>query len=744
MRTTIQLNDSWVFTKSWDDTLIKSLANGEHVHVPHAMEELDLHYTDETKLWLISGYQRILKYQDSWKGKRIIVRFEGVMAVGELFLNGTKILEHKGGYTPWEADLTDLLKEGDNLLTLKVDSRERDDVPPFGAQIDYLCYNGIYRDVTLRIVEPVSIENILLSQKNALTQPIITGKVRVYNPNSLKGEQKLQVILQDNGKSIHQEEISGALNGEKHQEIAVEFKVPKDKIVLWDLDNPKLYTLLVKLPSDEASCTFGFREATFKIDGFYLNGSPVKLRGLNRHQSFPFYGYAMPARAQKQDADILKYQLGLNIVRTSHYPQSPYFLERCDKIGLLVFEEIPGWQHIGDIAWQDLSVKNVQDMIERDMNHPSIILWGVRINESQDSHDFYVRTNECARKADPTRQTGGVRYLCKSELLEDVYTVNDFVLDHKNEGLRAPQEVTGLDHDVPYFVTEYNGHMYPTKSFDQEERLVEHARRHYAVLASAAANPKIAGSVGWCAFDYHTHFDFGSGDRICYHGVMDMYRNPKFAAGAYRSQDSTGIFLEPITLWARGERAVGGILPLMVSTNCDYIRAFYGKNDLGLFFPAEGRFPGLKHPPIFVEYRQANGEKPVFQDEWGAQWQDGLIEGFKDGKKVVSYKLAKDPLPATLEVKADDTELLAPKDGSTWDTTRISILAKDQHGRRLNYLQLPVNIVVSGGAKLIGDTMVTLEGGSYAFWIQTTTAQDATISVTSPIFDEQKIVIKIK
>ena len=112
---------------------------------------------------------------------------------------------------------------------------------------------------------------------------------------------------------------------------------------------------------------------------------------MNRHQSFPYIGYALGQSAQYKDAEILKYDLRINLVRTSHYPQSKHFLNRCDEIGLLVFEEIAGWQHIGDKEWQNKSIENVQNMIERDWNHPSIILWGVRINESPDNHEFYLK-----------------------------------------------------------------------------------------------------------------------------------------------------------------------------------------------------------------------------------------------------------------------------------------------------------------------------------------------------------------
>ena len=294
----------------------------------------------------------------------------------------------------------------------------------------------------------------------------------------------------------------------------------------------------------------------------------------------------MGQRAQAKDADVMKDVLKCNLVRTSHYPQSTYFLDRCDEIGLLVFEEIPGWQHIGGQAWQDESVENVRRMVERDWNHPSIIIWGVRINESQDNHDFYTRTNAMARSLDSTRQTGGVRYIENSELLEDVYTVNDFCHVAPPEWmkgiaptpLRQPRQVTGLDHEVPYLITEFNGHMYPTKRIDPEDRQAEHVSRHLDVLNKAYENPVISGAIGWCMFDYNTHKDFGAGDRICHHGVMDIFREPKFAAWGYTSQCSPTeqVVLQPVTYWARGEKDRCEVLPLIVLTNCDYVELQVG------------------------------------------------------------------------------------------------------------------------------------------------------------------------
>ena len=181
-------------------------------------------------------------------------------------------------------------------------------------------------------------------------------------------------------------------------------------------------------PIDEDSRRIGFREATFTDHGFSLNGKIVKLRGLDRHQTFPFVGQAMPARVQRKDAEILRTGLHCNIVRTSHYPQSRHFLDRCDEIGLLVLEEIPGWQHIGPEPWKQLAIDNVGRMIRRDWNHPSIILWGVRINESRDDHSFFYQHQRPRPRSRYNPSDGRDPQLPRSlsSLEGCVFTINDF------------------------------------------------------------------------------------------------------------------------------------------------------------------------------------------------------------------------------------------------------------------------------------------------------------------------------
>jgi beta-galactosidase len=663
--------------------------------------------------------------------------FDGAMADAVVFLNGEEINAHKDGYTPFTARLTDRLVEGDNLITVKIDGSENPEIPPFGGRIDYLTYAGIYRDVWLKVTDPVSIANLKIETTEVLSDAkSATVRCDFSNPRGLDFSGTVTAIVRDS----HGLELATATSETAGKSVTLAFK-GLTGLSLWDIDSPVLYEISVELTSDHGSdryaSHFGFRTAEFTVDGFRLNGRLLKIRGLNRHQSYPYVGYAAGRSAQERDAEIMKNMLKCNLVRTSHYPQSKWFLDHCDRIGLLVFEEIPGWQHIGGETWKQESVKNVRRMIERDWNHPSIIIWGVRINESKDSHDFYLETNRVAHELDPTRQTGGVRFILDSEFLEDVFTMNDFILGNEElpgqnrprTALRSQKECTGLTKTVPYLITEFGGHMFPTKIYDQEQRQAEHVRRHLEVLNAAYGDPNISGAIGWCMFDYNTHKDFGSGDRICYHGVMDMFREPKFAAYVYASQcePSEEVVMKPVTFWARGERNIGGVLPLIILTNCDEVELRYGSlvKRVG---PDRETFPHLPHPPVVIDHRHFTRDE---LGVWGMQWEDAHFTGFVGGQAVAELDMVADPLPTTLQVEAD-SQTIRTRDR---DSTRVIVRALDQVGSRIPFLNDVVSLKVHGPGRVVGPQSIPFQGGTTGFWLESTGLPGAiTVEVSSSRF----------
>jgi len=722
MRSVVSFNEAWSFHEGFAEHLLETFDAGSTVSLPHTAVELPFNYFDETSYQRAFTYQRVLRWLPEFEGREVSLVFDAAMADSVVYLNGERIIAHKDGYTPFEARLTGRLVKGENLVTVTIDGSENPEIPPFGGRIDYLTYAGIYRDVWLKVTDPVSIRNLKIETTDVLAaEKSATVRVDIANPEGRNFSATVTATLKQADGTV----IATAATETIGESTRLSFG-GLTGISLWDITDPTLYDVAVELRtehgSDRLSARFGFRTAEFTPNGFLLNGKPLKLRGLNRHQAFPYVGYAAGRSAQERDADIMKTVLKCNIVRTSHYPQSKWFLDRCDAIGLLVFEEIPGWQHIGGEDWQKESIENVRRMIERDWNHPSIIIWGVRINESLDSHDFYAETNRLARELDSTRQTGGVRYLTESELLEDVYTMNDFILGNEElpganrprTALRGQQENTGLSRKVPYLITEFNGHMHPTKIHDQEQRQAEHVRRHLDVLNAAYGDPDISGAIGWCMFDYNTHKDFGSGDRICYHGVMDMFREPKFAAFAYISQcdPSEEIVMKPVTFWARGERNIGGVLPLIILTNCDEVELQYGALTKRIG-PDRENYPHLPHPPVVLDHRHFT------QDElgtWGLEWIDGTFTGYIGGQPVASLTLAADPLPTMLEVVADSPTLKARER----DSTRVIIRALDQRGQRLPFMNDSISLKVHGPAKIVGPANVPLQGGTSGFWLQAT------------------------
>ncbi|WP_319518175.1 glycoside hydrolase family 2 TIM barrel-domain containing protein [uncultured Martelella sp.] len=743
MRKTVSFNQNWIFHPGFDPASAGRPQDGQAVTLPHNAVDLPFSYLDEKSYWKAFTYQKRFIAEPDWEGQAVSLIFDGAMADSVVYLNGVEVAAHADGYTPFEVSLSGLLREGENLLTVKVDGTENPAIPPFGARVDYLTYAGIYRDVWLQVKPRIAIAGCKVETPDVLEdRKRACLAVEIANPDNLSlagGHIEAQLltasgdVVATTSQPVAGDRVALSLDG-------------LSGIALWDVENPVLYTIALKMVTDsgedEMRVRFGFRSVEFTPEGFFLNGRHLKLRGLNRHQSFPHIGYALGRAAQIRDADILRHELKLNIVRTSHYPQSKWFLDRCDEIGLLVFEEIPGWQHVGDESWQAASIANVRSMIRRDWNHPSIVIWGVRINESRDVHDFYAETNRVAHALDQTRPTTGVRCITDSELLEDVYAMNDFILNMEEidgqrprTALRPRREVTGLAHPVPYLVTEYNGHMFPTKVYDQEQRQAEHVTRHLDVLDAAYGDPEIAGAIGWCAFDYNTHKDFGSGDRICHHGVMDMYREPKFAAYVYASQcdPDEDVVLKPVTYWTRGERNHGGVLPLIILTNCDEVELDFEGFAPRRFRPDRNTYPHLPHAPVIIRREDYPGAE---FGHWGMGWQNVSFTGYVDGKVLKTVRYVSDPLPQALSVTPDSTSV------ANGDCVRVMIRVLDQVGNKLPFLFEPVSVRIEGPAKLAGPSLFSLNGGAAGFWLNVTGTGKITATVEAEALGKTSIALE--
>jgi len=776
----LSLCNNWEFIPNWFEGFETGEGQGTAVRLPHTVQECPQHYTDHKSYEMVCGYRRKLDLGPELEEKYIFLQFDGAAHIATVFINGVEVRTHRCGYTGFRVDITEaVVLGGENILAVKLDTTENPDVPPFGFVIDYLTYGGLYREVWLDVKEKSYIEDLYIT-----TPDLTTLKIKPTFHNA-------------SGCIVLVELIKGERQLLRKAFTAVgTITIDCPMVKPWDTEHPILYTCRVSLLKigrvlDVQEIKVGFRTAEFKEDGFYLNGKKTFLRGLNRHQSFPYVGYAATESLQRQDARILKEELACMAVRTSHYPQSHHFIDECDRLGLLVFTEIPGWQYIGGEAWKQQAVENTRQMVRQYRNHPSIILWGVRINESRDDDELYKMTNAVAREEDPSRPTSGVRNFEKSSLLEDIYAYNDFSHTGSNPGCKPKKNVMPGKKKA-LIITEHNGHMFPTKSFDSWEKRQEHALRHLRVQNDAAADGEHAGCFGWCMFDYATHKDFGSGDRVCYHGVMDAFRNPKLAAYAYASQGEGRPVLAVGSSMDIGDYPGGQVGDIHVFTNADSVSLY--KNNQYVTTLEEGNWKGLPHAPrvmndtigclletqegfykkkaellreclLMIQKKGLANLTPAdmakigyammkygmkqedalalyskYIGNWGGEATLWRLIAVKDGMVAATYTCG----PGSklhLEVIPSHTSL---REGDTYDMASVRIRILDEHGNVAPYAQLPVLFTLEGDAQLIGPGVVTAEGGMTGTYVKTIgKTGEARLTITTDQTEPVVLIFKI-
>ena len=741
------LNYSWKFVPNFDSSyLTKFPKEAVEVDIPHSSKEVPYNYFKESDYQGVFTYEKTFNVNKINKNRRYFIRFDGIMVKGHIYFNDVDLGEHISTYLPLEIEITNHIKE-DNRLVVIVDTHEDENIPPFGFALDYVTFGGIYREVYL-IDEPKSyLRNIYPHGDSKGHLKILYDKI---------GENELDIS--------HELYLKDKLvKSFKEDELEIESPL------LWSIKEANLYTLKTKIVCDKEIETyvtrFGFRDIKFTNHGFYLNDEKIKLVGLNRHQGYPIIGYAASKSLQEDDANILK-RIGVNVVRTSHYPQSEHFLSRCDEIGLLVVNEIPGWQHIGKSeAWRNNCLENTKRMVLKERHHPSLIAHGVRIDESVDDHDLYSKTNEIAHRLDPFRPTIGVRNFTNSELLEDIYGYNDFSCDSLKIGLIDPKKVK--TNGKPLLVTEYMGHMDPVKPTSDEQKRIEVALRHAKVIDDNYKHENACGAIGWCFVDYHSHTDFGSGDKICPHGVMDLYRNPKYTSYIYASQQENRPFLEVLSNLKPGDVPEAIFSDIYVATNCDYVELYKNDELVNRFYPVNDKFKYLKHPPILIDdivgftfkedkfparshlkiakmfsyaamhgfnhlplrnklylgymmmrykvsYTELVGYWNKYVGAWGGKAKTYKFKGYINDKVVSELSIGPSD-SFDLLVNINKEELV---NEDTYDTLIIRVKHVDSHYRVMQYSDRIIDIKVEGPLELIGKPQQALLGGQLSIYIK--------------------------
>lgn len=756
------LNYGWRFTPDYSPNKSKNENldfTVRPVDIPHNGGSGKLSYfsgEDDSK---IVQYSKLFVVPDEMEGKRVILHFDGVMSCAAVFVNDKAAFAHKGGFTGFSDDITELLNDSENKLTVIVDSTERTDTPPYGAPVDFLSYGGIYRDVWLEGVPPLYI-------KDTFINPMLTDKgwkLDITGEIGGEGERKLAFSLYDGTKRL------GSCQYKAEQaNYHVSWTVSAD-VIPWTPENPKLYTFKVTLSGgDELDYTIGFRQVRVDGQGFYLNGKRIKLLGVNRMQNYAYEGFALPASAQRNDADLIK-SLGCNAVRTARYPQSKAFIERCNEIGLMVIWDMPGYKYAKGGEWLETLAENARETVLEHRNAPSIVMWGTRPDDTKDYPTVNRKICDTIRGLDSSRPMVGVRNFKGSELLEEVYGFNDYEKHSLTESFAYDTAEMTLGKS-PVMITEHTGHLYPARSDGSERELLEQALSHARVIDAAYASNSVIGAFGWCLSDYNAHASFGGNDGICSYGICDINRIPKLAAAVYTSQSSVKPVLDISSAMMAGEHKYGVIGNVYAFTNCDSVRLYKNNEPVAEFFPDRSKYPHMPHPPILID--DLIGQKMVAKEGFDQKKEQDIrraiselsddaavpavtsvkdsfmslftsksnkpseeevvrlyeqyavtrtartvfkFEGIINGRVVAT--VIKEPVNKTkFKVNVSSSKLIH---GETYDVARIEVVAVDANDNRISHFNDCLTISCDGGLEVVGSPVISLVGGATAFYVRT-------------------------
>lgn len=513
----------------------------DDLHVPSAWNSYPQYYDYEGIAW----YQKKFYLPEK---TNIRLYFGAVAHDAEVYLDGKKLGSHYGGFTPFDFMLPQL-NSGSHKLVVRVDNTHGQNTIP-KADVDWYHYGGITRTVFIEEVGSVIIDNLKIAYDLNLKQrrAEVNLDLTLYNfKRSNKGS---------NNNYGTTENLKIYLNNELKWEDS--FKVPPgksnvscefllDKIELWSPEKPKLYDIRVEIDADDFRERTGFRKINTEGKQILLNGEPVEIKGVNRHEDHPDWGLGLPPRLIKQDIDILK-ELGVNAVRTSHYPNNPVFLDYCDREGILVLEEIPYWQFSAEDFSREIVLRRgkqmLEEMIDRDYNHPALYAWSVHNECENYKEGLYKPTAELVslvRKKDasrPVTYASHTDFLQKEDLcfdLIDFLCINGYYGWYSDE-LTWEEFIARLHNenpDKPIIISEFGAGAVKNERTLYNQKWSE---GYQADLLEDTINTfldseYITGFYIWQYCDTRTAVEkvMGRPKQINNKGIVDAYRRPKDA-----------------------------------------------------------------------------------------------------------------------------------------------------------------------------------------------------------------------
>lgn len=775
-RTVANFDPAWRFALgqhegAWREDY-KGDSGWQMVSVPHGLELLPVEASGGVNYRGEAWYRKYFQTPVASKGKRQVLYFEGIMGKAKIWVNGTLVGEHFGGFLPISVDISGAIhaQEGEiNVVAVMADNSDDPAYPPGKpqGQLDFCYFGGIYRDVWMvttnrvYITDPNQVDRtaggglFFATTKLADNQSEAEVAVRlnIGNQGGRSAAGKVEyVLIGPDGRIAATKTIAYAVPAGSDRTLNTKMTVKHP--ALWSPDAPNLYRLNVRVVNSQGRPVDGFMQRvgirTIEFDperGLVLNGKrhPDKLIGANRHQDYAVVGNALSNNLHWRDAVKLK-GAGMDIIRNAHYPQDPAFMDACDQLGLFVIVNTPGWQFwneepiFGERVYAD-----VRNMVRRDRNRPSVIMWEPILNETWYPEDFAGKVHDMVQEEYPFP---GVYTASDSEAKgHELFEVQ---FAHPSNG-EVESAAKDPDSKKVFFTREWGDNVDDWSSHNSTSRVAigwgevpqltqaqhyaktDYSSTSYDALYRAPANH--VGGTLWHSFDHQR----GYHPDPFYGGIMDAFRRPKYAYELFRAQDRSALS-EPMVFIAN-ELTPFSPEEVTVYSNCDTVvlHTFFGADSVRTYVRGrDSDTTGIPSPVItFPKAWNFMADKALSRG--GRQGEAYIwVEGIKNGRVATSLKKSMSRRPTKLELVVDREGTNMTADGSDLVTVVAQITDGNRVVKRLNNQHVQFSVEGEGRLLIPASQVagVPLVWGEAPVLVQATT-MPGTIKVRAKIAGTQ-------
>ncbi|WP_158615473.1 glycoside hydrolase family 2 TIM barrel-domain containing protein [Acidipila sp. EB88] len=692
------------------------------VNVPHTVRLEPFNASGMRNFQGTCWYEKHLEIQPQWHGRTLHLVFQGAMGVTDIWLNDTHLTTHYGGYLPFVVDISDHLNAtGANLLRLRLDNTDNQQVPPGKPQdqLDFVYFGGLYRSVELRVLHPLHISDPVVADKPAgggifVTFPAVSNDAATV---------QVQCEVANTSSSLRRARVSHELRAPDGSIVAsseapVEVPASSSKTLtqmlhvraplLWHPYHPHLYRLHTVIledgkPADDQYTRIGIRR--FRIDkeeGLFINGEKFFSLGANRHQDHPYVGYALPASAHYRDALKLR-DAGFTSYRC-HYPQHPAFMDACDELGILAIISNPGWQFMGDEVFRKRVYQNAREMVRRDRNRPSVLLWEAQMNET-DNDLVAAELFRIIHEEYPVADC----YTAGDRLTRPVADFNGWDVEYSRNDGSKPLWIREWGDQVDNW-TDQQGSVRVPRDWGETPMLVQSSRHLQALneIYAEQSEPlkpgtaRAAGADLWAGIDYYR----GYHHQPFYGSPLDLFRLPKFDYYLFQSQRP----VDPKTshagsgpmIFVANFASFQSPTNVTVFSNCEQVRLTQNGKEVAVQTPDAGYH--LPHPPFTFRLEQFSALHSMLFASGVAQPGTAIgnvkAEGLVGGRVVAVHEISAPGVPTQLKLVLDDCGRPLVADGADW--IRVYAHICDARGTTYSFGEDAVTFRVSGEGAVIG------------------------------------------